>query len=200
MAIGAQYARNWTFIADGGEWIWDRVPQLITRTGFDNDKVTGVLDYYHAMENLYGIADEVAGWSNKRRARWLKRTKRFLIKGRVNEFIAEVKGLCKGRRARRVAKKLLYFEKRWDLMKYASFKKKRIPPGSGAMESCIIRVINLRFKGNGIFWKMETLEGRIHLRAQLLSEKWPVYIPAILEPKAFWGVKTAMESEFEEAA
>ncbi|MHC9538270.1 MAG: hypothetical protein AB9903_04170 [Vulcanimicrobiota bacterium] len=200
MAIGAQYAHNWTFIADGGEWIWDRVPQLITQVGFDNDKVTGVLDYYHAMENLYGIADEVLGWSKKRRARWLKRTKRLLIKGRVNEFIAEVKGLCKGRRARRVAKKLLYFEKRWDLMKYASFKKKRIPLGSGAMESCIRRVINLRFKGNGIFWKMETLEGRIHLRAQLLSEKWPVYIPAILEPKAFWGVKTAMKSKFEEAA
>jgi hypothetical protein len=200
VAIGAQYARDWTFTADGGEWIWDRVPWLITKVGYDRDKVTEVLDYYHAMENLYKIADEVSGWSEKRRGRWLKKTKKLLIHGRVSEFIDEVRSLCKGRRARRVAKKLLYFEKRWDLMKYATFKKKHIPLGSGAMESCIRRVINLRFKGNGIFWKMETLEGRIHLRAQLLSKRWPFYIPAILEPKAFWGAKTAMKSELEEAA
>jgi hypothetical protein len=200
MSIGAHAAGEWIFTADGAEWIWERMRKLIDKVGFNKDKVTEVLDYYHGMEHLYGIADEVSGWSTKRRNRWLKKAKKHLIEGRVEEFIGEVKGLCKGRRARKVAKKLLYFEKRWDMMKYASFRKKNIPLGSGAMESCVRRVINLRFKGNGIFWKIETLEGRIHLRAQLLSKKWPVYIPAVLEPKSFWRLKTAMKSNLQEAA
>ena len=199
--IGAQKATEWVFIADGAEWIWEeRVSQLVEKVGFNKDKVKKVLDYYHAMEHLYGIADEVSGWSTKRRNRWLKKTKNHLINGKVEEFVREIKGLCKGRRAQKVAKKLLYFEKHWDKMKYDSFKKGRIPLGSGAMESCVRRVINLRFKGNGIFWKIETLEGRIHLRAQLLSKKWTVYIPAVLEPKTFWGSRTATKSDLQEAA
>ena len=126
--------------------------------------------------------------------------KKLIMQGSIEEFIGEVKSLCKGRRARRIAKKLLYFEDRVEKMRYSSFRKKRIPLGSGAMESCVRRVINLRFKGNGIFWKIETLEGRIHLRAQLLSKKWSVYVPVVLEPKTFWIPKTAIKLELKEAA
>jgi len=45
-----------------------------------------------------------------------------------------------------------------------SFRRRRLPVGSGAIESAIRRVINLRMKGNSIFWKQENAEGMLLLR------------------------------------
>ena len=48
----------------------------------------------------------------------------------------------------------------------------RLPIGSGAVESAIRRVINLRVKGPGMFWEEENLESAIYLRAQTLTGRW----------------------------
>ncbi len=47
-----------------------------------------------------------------------------------------------------------------------------MPIGSGAIESTIRRVINLRMKGNGIYWREENAEAIFQLRAALLSGRW----------------------------
>ena len=72
-------------------------------------------------------------------------------------------------------------------MSYADFLKKKIPIGSGAVESCVRRVVNLRLKGNGIFWTLETAEGVLHLRAQLLSGHWDTFVKQVLQPKQLWA-------------
>src|SRR5258705_5440408 len=53
-----------------------------------------------------------------------------------------------------------------------SFAARRLPVGSGAIESAIRRVINLRMKGNSIFWKQENAEGMLVLRGLVLSRRW----------------------------
>lgn len=57
-------------------------------------------------------------------------------------------------------------------MTYAEFRRLKIPIGSGCVESAIRRVINLRLKSPGIFWKIETAESMLFLRNQLLSGRW----------------------------
>lgn len=198
--IGAHLASEWVFVADGADWIWDRVPQLIAVVGYTQGQVTEVLDYYHAIEHLHGLVEEFSGWSEDRRKKWFKHLKKLLKQGCFDTFIREVRSHCLGRRARRIAKKLEYFVKHQDRTAYATFKQGRIPLGSGAMESLIRRLVNLRFKGNGIFWKAEIVEGRMHLRAQLLSRKWSLYIPKILGPRAFWGTEQPVEYTLQEAA
>ena len=47
-----------------------------------------------------------------------------------------------------------------------------MPLGSGAIESAIRRVINLRLKGNSISWKKENAEGMLVLRCLVLSKRW----------------------------
>jgi hypothetical protein len=42
------------------------------------------------------------------------------------------------------------------------------------VESAIRRVINLRMKSPGIFWKPETSESMLFLRSQLLSGRWNI--------------------------
>jgi len=43
-------------------------------------------------------------------------------------------------------------------MQYSQFKKLGLPQGSGAVESAIKRVINLRLKSSGASWKKENAE------------------------------------------
>jgi hypothetical protein len=50
-------------------------------------------------------------------------------------------------------------------MNYDRFTKLAIPRGSGAIESSIRRVINLRMKNNGMFWREENAEIMLQLRA-----------------------------------
>ncbi len=51
-----------------------------------------------------------------------------------------------------------YFKKNEKRMKYEHFKELKIPCGSGCVESGIRRVINLRLKAPGTFWKKKMAE------------------------------------------
>ncbi len=44
--------------------------------------------------------------------------------------------------------------------------------GSGAMESAIRRVVNLRIKGNSIFWLAENVEAILPLRSFYKARRW----------------------------
>jgi hypothetical protein len=66
-------------------------------------------------------------------------------------------------------------------LQYLRCKRIRITRGSGAIESCIRRVINLRLKGNGIFWNEENAEAVMQMRANLLSEQWDKEVAATRE-------------------
>jgi hypothetical protein len=55
---------------------------------------------------------------------------------------------------------------------YARFRRRGVPLGSGAIESAIRRVINLRLKGNSISWHEENAEGMLMLRCLVLSNRW----------------------------
>ena len=55
---------------------------------------------------------------------------------------------------------------------YARFHRRGVPLGSGAIESAIRRVINLRLKGNSISWHAENAEAMLVLRGLVLSNRW----------------------------
>ena len=57
-----------------------------------------------------------------------------------------------------VEKEFRYFDRHRDRMRYRYFRRKEIPIGSGAVESAIRRVINLRLKAPGSFWREDTAE------------------------------------------
>jgi len=57
---------------------------------------------------------------------------------------------------------------------------KKIPIGSGAIESAIRRVVNLRLKGAGMFWLEANAEAFLHLRCQLKVGRWNDYFASRL--------------------
>ena len=60
----------------------------------------------------------------------------------------------------------------YGYLQYLRCKRHRITRGSGAIESTIRRVINLRLKSNATYWLEENAEGVFALRALLLCDRW----------------------------
>ena len=99
--------------------------------------------------------------------------KNLLFSGKVTKIIDEVKSLLKVRATSKIMKKLKsYFVSNESRMQYATNREKNLPIGSGVIESAIRRVINMRVKSPGSFWKLGFAETMIYLRAQLLYGRW----------------------------
>ncbi len=163
--LGAHEAAELVVVADGARWIWDRVDALATGLGIPRDRVIEVLDWYHAMETLHTIANIPAGWSESRRKRWLGQARKQLRAGRIDALAEHIGALVVGRRAKKVQAHVGYFTKNAHRMQYAAFRERHIPLGSGAMESAVRRVVNLRLKSNAKFWLAENAEAMLLLRS-----------------------------------
>ena len=57
-------------------------------------------------------------------------------------------------------------------MHYDLLAEKKLPKGSGATESAIRQVVNMRLKGAGMFWLEENAEALLHLRCYLKAGRW----------------------------
>jgi hypothetical protein len=56
--------------------------------------------------------------------------------------------------------------------KFEYIKNENLPIGSGAMESSIRRVINMRLKGAATYWLRENAEKMLMLRCYFKSGRW----------------------------
>ena len=185
LALGANEAVEWVFAGDGAEWIWNRVPALVRRVGFTG-RLTEVVDFYHAAQHLHAMA-AARNWSKSQVEAWTKRMRRFLKKGDIDRILIEAESICKGRTAGTIRTEMEYFKSHRHRMDYERFRQLKIPIGSGAVESCVRRLVNLRMKGNGIFWREDCAEDVLLLRARLLSGTWNSFIRTILGPRALWS-------------
>jgi len=182
--LGAQSAEKLVIIGDGARWIWDRVEKIIEGVGIDPRKVTTIVDFYHAVEHLQKFAEQKSGWSEQFRKQWVTKNRKLLRKGKVIDVITTMKGLVEGRNTKTLKTEMRYFVKNASRMKYAWFKRCGLPIGSGAVESCIRRVVNLRMKSPTTYWKDENAEGFLHLRSVYKSGRWDEAFLQTLETHA----------------
>ncbi len=69
-------------------------------------------------------------------------------------------------------------------LRYNCFRYRGVPLGSGAIESTIRRVINLRLKGNSIYWTEGNAEAVFQLRAAVVSGRWEEIVERTREAMA----------------
>ena len=177
---GASEAKEIILTGDGAPWIWNRADALAKALGLDPKKIVKVADFYHAVEHLTAIADLCASWSPTKRKRWVRRMRRDLKAGNVDVVIQAARALCRGRNAGRIRTEVEYFVERKDRMRYRAFRRRGIPLGSGAVESAVRRVINLRLKGPSIFWHKENAERVLHMRSYLKAGRWDELMRRVL--------------------
>ena len=152
------------FIADGAPWIWRRLQRLIAALGLSPTQVLGLIDFYHAAKQL-SDAVKLRRWSATQRTRWLNRTRGLLKRARVDEVITALRELCRGRTAGKIRTHLNYFLKNRHRFAYTTLVGSGFRGCSGAVESAIRRVINLRIKGASIYWLPESVDAILLLRS-----------------------------------
>jgi hypothetical protein len=160
------------FIADGAPWIWKRVPLLVQALGLAVEQVHELLDFYHAVQHLSQVVALRKDWSAKARARWRTQQRRFLLQGQVEQVIAAVQALCRGRHSKAIRTQRNYFIKNQSRMAYATLIAMKLPIGSGAIESTVRRVVNLRLKGPSLFWCRANAEAILLLRSYYKAGRW----------------------------
>lgn len=180
--INVKEAEVVSFCADGGNGIWERFDKLEETLG--DVAVHRVLDYTHAKQNLKEIADlihQACGVWDYEYESVLKQLNTWLWQGNIDKIKALInERLYRKRQKKKALKKLKGYFGDTGKFQYQTFQQAGLPLGSGTVESAIRRVINLRIKGPGQFWKLENAERMIFLRSQVLSGRWSFVLESAL--------------------
>ena len=162
------------FVADGAHWIWDSVHLAgkMLNMGGVQCKILELIDFYHAVQHLHAFAELKSKWSGKKRKQWVSRQKHLLKDGGTKQVIENLQMAAKGAKSKLLRRELMYFVNNRKRLCYKEVAALKMPIGSGAIESAVRRVINLRLKGPCIFWKEDTAEEVLLLRAYYKSGRW----------------------------
>ena len=170
--LGAARAKAVSFVSDGAPWIWNRWDWVIGRAGLDPKRVERVLDFYHAAHHV-SLALQALGLPEAERTATYRTLRHQLRAGRSREVVAALRRMAQAQPFDSgVWVEIEYLDKHEAHLRYDWFQYRGHPLGSGAVESAIRRVINLRLKGNGIYWREENAEGMLVLRAAALTGRW----------------------------
>jgi len=166
LASSRQRSTRMVFVADGAEWIWDRV-------GWHFPRCTQVLDIYHAAEHV-GSAARAAWAECAQSERWIKGAIAWLIEQNGPRTI--LKAICGVLRSGRAANpeqlriEMRYLWRHRHRMKYHACLAQGLPIGSGAMESTIKQLSTQRLRYAGMKWTRSNADLMVHLRAAVLSK------------------------------
>jgi hypothetical protein len=172
--MGAAKANVVTFAADGAPWIWKRLDWIVAQVGLDPCRVVEVLDWCHAVHHV-SVALASLPLAEDERNELYKQLRRLLKEGKSRDVIAELEMLAVGQdKDSSVWREIRYLTKHSDAgrLRYNCFRCRGVPMGSGAIESTIRRVLNLRLKGSGIYWTEDNAEAIFQLRAAVVSGRW----------------------------
>ena len=154
------------FIGDGAKWIWSMVELYYP-------DATQILDWYHASQYLYKIAEEAFEVESEAYHQWIEKTKAWLWEGQIPQLIAECERFVDQAATSKVARAAVtFYTNNIERMDYARFRKEGYFIGSGTIESAAKRLGELRLKEAGARW---TRDGAVHTakaRAAWLSDQW----------------------------
>lgn len=173
--MGAAQAEVVAFRSDGAAWIWERLDWVIRRLGLKDQQVSRGLDWCHAVHHISLALEPLLDGVERKRV--FKKLRKWLRRGSWRQVVEEL--LCLAGAAdlpedSPVWTAVGYLDRHGveGHLEYATFRRRGLPQGSGAIESAIRRVINLRLKGNSIYWEEGNAEAMLLLRSLVLSGRW----------------------------
>lgn len=172
--LGAAEALSVTFVADGAPWIWDRIDRIIQLAGLKDVPTYEVLDCCHAVHHISQALASL-GLSVEERNPLYRHLRSQLRNGQWQQVVDDLNELQDTDKPNvALATEISYLRRHGEAgrLKYVRFKQLGLPCGSGAIESGIRRVINLRLKSNAMFWKSEHAESMLQVRSQVVPDQW----------------------------
>jgi hypothetical protein len=130
---------------------------------------TGILDFYHAAQNLWQGAKAWLDGRTQQARTWFATARRQLRQGQANKVLKDIEAALALEGLPPSAHQTLtnlynYLDKHRDHIDYAKFKELGLPIGSGIVESACKWLIQQRFKGVGMRWSEDGFNHLLHLR------------------------------------
>jgi hypothetical protein len=145
-----------------------------------------VVDYYHASERVWKIAELLFG-KGQQATSWARKMQKWLLKpGGVNRVLHSAAALrdlyrLRGTKLADFGKAYRYLRDRMQYMRYAEYKAQGIPRGSGVTEAACKTVYTQRLKLSGMRWTRPGAQVILNLRVLQLSGVWQAAYAAVLE-------------------
>jgi len=137
-------------------------------------KIIELIDFYHVAQHLHGFVELKRQWSRKKQKRWVSQQKTLLKRGKIKGVLKNLRTAAKGSKSKLLYRELMYFVNNQERFSYKEVADLKLPIGSVAIESAVRRVVNLRLKSPCIYWKENTAEEMLLLRAYYKSGRWNV--------------------------
>lgn len=172
--LGAAAALSVTFVADGAPWIWDRIDRIIDLAGLSKVPTYQVLDCCHAVHHVSQALASL-GLSREARNPLYRQLRSQLRNGQWQRVVDDLTELQnKEEPIVELETEISYLRRHGEAgrLSYVRYRQLGLPCGSGAIESGIRRVINLRLKSNAMFWKSEHAESMLQVRSQVVPDQW----------------------------
>jgi len=162
--------------ADGAWWIWNLASEHFSAS-------RQVVDWYHAKQHLYTVANALWGEGSAEAQRWVKQKETPLYQGHAQRLAHEFRELAKTHRpsAKVLRQEANYFENHQRRMQYLETRGDGFPIGSGMVESGI-KQFRSRLAGPGMHWKRESAERILPLRAVILSNRFDQVWDSVYSP------------------
>ena len=151
------------WLSDGGRGLWRLFEERFA------GHARGILDFYHAAQQLWkGAAAWLDGRTTRSR-RWFVWARHRLRHGMPDGVLADLTDALDVEGLPATARDTLrtvhaYLERHREHIDYATYKALGLPLGSGMVESACKWLIQQRFKGVGMRWSEDGFNHLLHLR------------------------------------
>jgi hypothetical protein len=151
------------WISDGARGLWRIFRETLAHCA------RGILDFYHAAQNIWKGSSAWLDGRTKKARRWFKRLRHLLRYGTPSDVINEINKPLRKRNlsedARNSLRKLhSYFLTHYEHIDYVHYKELDLPIGSGMVESACKWLVQQRFKCVGMRWSDNGFDHLLLLR------------------------------------
>lgn len=160
-------------LCDGCEALQSRLQLYLN--GF-----TLVLDFIHASEYLWKVANVLLGETSPERIPWMAQKTLLMLSGKTNQLIAEFRLMTKtenisGNLTTQLNATANYFERNLPYMDYPTYLAKGWPIASGVIEGACRHFVKDRCELSGMRWSQTGAEGLLRMRAVSENDDWSDY-------------------------
>ncbi len=158
----------------------DGCPALQTRIESHFPDFTLILDFIHANEYMWDVANSWLGETNEQRDKWMRAHTLQLLTGETKQVIAALRELtqepqCTASQRTQLNKTANYFERNLPYMDYSTCLAKGWPIASGVIEGACRHLVKDRCELSGMRWLQQGAENLLRLRAVAENGDWDTY-------------------------
>ena len=168
-----EHIQHQVALCDGCEALQSRLKSQLP--GF-----TLILDFIHADEYLWDVANSLLGEKHSRRLEWMADQTLQILSGKTEQVIARFRQLAEddqysSAQQTQLHKTANYFERNLPYMDYASYLAKGYPIASGVIEGACRHFVKDRCELSGMRWHQKGVENLLRLRAVAENDDWDDY-------------------------